>query len=296
MAVPNPPTPYDGLYVYDVYDAVQGGDPSIPDNPFNLNGELIAYGVPPVITSYLPCAFPSGQNNKIIRYTLTRKNDGNNLVGLTKLATLGNYGGGGGNENDVAIAINGDTLPSKSGTAYREFETTDLTEIAVNLSDYGDPIAFYLPGATLVPIEHGTRSVLYKHTGFTEIVDVIEQQNTPSGPYGTYGTGTTTGNANRSSTLSSKWPTAIRLGQPQVKNSTGRESSPAPGGGGGGGSVEAGEGGKLEWSGCQDLIIVFSIDDEGNRGAQIWKTDKDGNLIKPVSPLIYSPAGLIIGQ
>jgi hypothetical protein len=99
MAVPNPPTPYDGLYVYDVYDAVQGGDPSIPNNPFNLNGDIVAYGEPPVITSYLTCAFPSGQNNKIIRYTLTRKNDGNNLVGLTKLATLGNYGGGGGNDS-----------------------------------------------------------------------------------------------------------------------------------------------------------------------------------------------------
>jgi len=287
MAVPNPPTPYDGLYVYDVYDAVQGGDPSIPDNPFNLNGELIAYGVPPVITSYLPCAFPSGQNNKIIRYTLTRKNDGNNLVGLTKLATLGNYGGGGGNENDVAIAINGDTLPSKSGTAYREFETTDLTEIAVNLSDYGDPIAFYLPGATLVPIEHGTRSVLYKHTGFTEIVDVIEQQNTPSGPYGTYGTGTTTGNANRSSTLSSKWPTAIRFGQPQVRNSTGRASSPAPGGGGGGGDGD--DGGGL--SSIQNLVIVFVFDSDGNPGAQIYKTDSDGNPTEPVGPFIPRPAG-----
>lgn len=286
MAVPNPPTPYDGLYVYDVYDAVQGGDPSIPNNPFNLNGDIVAYGEPPVITSYLTCAFPSGQNNKIIRYTLTRKNDGNNLVGLTKLATLGNYGGGGGNENDVAIAINGDTLPSKSGTAYREFETTGLTEIAVNLSDYGDPIAFYLPGATLVPIEN-TRCVLYKHTGFRNVVDVINPSTTPSGPYGTYGTSVQTTQKGSVSTLSNEWLNAIRFGQPQVRNSTGRASSPAPGGGGGGGDGD--DGGGL--SSIQNLVIVFVFDSDGNPGAQIYKTDSDGNPTEPVGPFIPRPAG-----
>ncbi len=131
---------YTGLYVFDVYDAVQGGDPSIPDNPFNLSVYTYSYNG----TDYRRCEFPVNQNNKIIRYTLTRKADGMTLAGLTKLATYGGYG------DWVGISINGETVPPDSGTFYREFATTDLTEIAVRLSNYGDPIAFWLPGATLV--------------------------------------------------------------------------------------------------------------------------------------------------
>lgn len=133
---------YAGLYVYDVYDAVQGGDPSIPANPFNLNGSAITYNG----TDYKRCAFPSSQGNKIVHYTLTRKADGMTLSGLTKLATYGNYG------DSVGIAVNGATPSLRDigpGSTYREISVTSLTEIAIKLSNYGDPIAFWLPGATL---------------------------------------------------------------------------------------------------------------------------------------------------
>ncbi|MBK9952840.1 MAG: hypothetical protein IPP10_15435 [Candidatus Competibacteraceae bacterium] len=137
---------YTGLYVYDVYDAVQGGDPSIPDNPFNLSSWTAPYSG----TDYKFCTFPWSQVNKIIRYALTRKADGKTLVGLTKLATYGSYG------DSVGLAINGATPSSRNigpGHVYTEFATTNLTEIAINLSNYGDPIAFWLPGATLVSDE-----------------------------------------------------------------------------------------------------------------------------------------------
>lgn len=133
---------YAGLYVYDVYDAVQGGDPSIPANPFNLNGSAITYNG----TDYSRCTFPFSQGNKIVRYTLTRKADGMTLSGLTKLATYGSYG------DSVGIDVNGATPSLRDigpGSTYREISVTSLTEIAIKLSNYGDPIAFWLPGATL---------------------------------------------------------------------------------------------------------------------------------------------------
>lgn len=137
---------YTGLYVYDVYNAVQGGDPSLPATPFNLDGGTITEGV----LDYKRCEFNTfGEGGKTLRYTLTRKDDGMTLSGLTKLATKGSYG------DTVGIAINGATpiVDIGPGNVYREIATTELTEIAITLSGYGDPIAFWLPGATLVSNE-----------------------------------------------------------------------------------------------------------------------------------------------
>lgn len=137
---------YTGLYVYDVYDAVQGGDPSLPVSPFNLDGGPIDEGG----VDYERCEFNIfGEGGKTLRYTLTRKDDGMTLSGLTKLATRGSYG------DTVGIAINGATpvLDIGPGGVYREIATTELTEIAITFSNYGDPIAFWLPGATLVSDE-----------------------------------------------------------------------------------------------------------------------------------------------
>jgi hypothetical protein len=68
------------------------------------------------------------------------------------------------------LAINGATPSSRNigpGNVYVEAATTELTEIAIKFSGYVDPIAFWLPGATLVPTEEETRCILYKHTGFS---------------------------------------------------------------------------------------------------------------------------------
>lgn len=153
---------YNGLYVFDVYDAVQGGDVTLPSLPFNLNGGTIDYES----TTYSRCDFGwfEGAADKVLRYALTRKNDGMTLTGLTKLSTYGSYGDG------IGLAINGATPSSRNigpGNVYVEAATTDLTEIAIKFSGYVDPIAFWLPGATLVPGEEETRCILYKHTGFS---------------------------------------------------------------------------------------------------------------------------------
>lgn len=138
---------YTGLYVYDVYDAVQGGDPSLPAAPFNLDGgNILGEGS----LNYKRCEFNIfGEGGKTLRYTLTRKADGKTLSGLTKLATMGSYG------DTVGIAINGATpvLNIGPGNVPHEITTTELTEIAITLSGYGDPIAFWLPGATLESAE-----------------------------------------------------------------------------------------------------------------------------------------------
>lgn len=134
---------YAGLYVFDVYDAVQAGDPGIPATPFNIDGEPIAG---PNDMDYLRCVVPFGAGDLILRYTLTRKNDGKALVGLTKLSTMGSYG------DPIGLAVNGGTPTVRDigpGNVYREFAVSNLTEIAINLSNYGDPVAFWLPGASL---------------------------------------------------------------------------------------------------------------------------------------------------
>lgn len=153
---------YNGLYVFDVYDAVQGGDVTLPSLPFNLNGGTINYES----TTYSRCDFGwfDSAADKVLRYALTRKNDGMTLTGMTKLSTYGSYG------DSVGLAINGATPSSRNigpGNVYVEAATTELTEIAIKFSGYVDPIAFWLPGATLVPTEEETRCILYKHTGFS---------------------------------------------------------------------------------------------------------------------------------
>jgi hypothetical protein len=273
---------YAGLYVYDVYDAVQGGDETLPSLPFNLSGGTIVYES----TTYSKCNFGwfGGASGKVLRYALTRKNDGMTLTGLTKLSTMGSYG------DNVGLAINGDTPSSRNigpGNVYAEFATTDLTEIAIKLSGYVDPIAFWLPGATLVPIsEPETRCVLYKHTGFRHIVDVINPSTTPSGPYGTYGTGTLTGKTSSVSTLSKGWLTAVRFGQNQVMN---LHSSSVPAARSGGNTDDGG------WTSRQDLVFVPGVDANGNSGGQVYKKDSNGNLTEPSGPFIPSPVGPGIG-
>ena len=144
----------------------------------------------------------------------------------------------------------------------------------------------------VIPEPAETRCILYKHTGFSEIVDVINPSTTTSGPYGTYGTGTRTGNVSVVSTISPEWATAVRFGGEQVRNSIGRDSSPAPGGRSGGGSG----GGEGDWTSRGDLVFVVGVDSNGNRGGQLYKKDRDGNLTEPSGPFIPSPSGPEVGQ
>lgn len=130
------------------------------------------------------------------------------------------------------------------------------------------------------------RCILYKHTGFRDVVDVINPSTTPSGPYGTYGTGTLTGKTSSVSTLSKGWLTAVRFGQNQVMN---LHSSSVPAARSGGNTDDGG------WTSRQDLVFVPGVDANGNSGGQVYKKDSNGNLTEPSGPFIPSPVGPGIG-
>lgn len=120
--------------------------------------------------------------------------------------------------------------------------------------------------------------VLYKHTGFTEVVKVIDVSTSPGGRYGT--TGTTTQPGGRSSPISplsgGRWGTPVRLGQPGVRRPT-NTRTPSSGGGRSGGNVN---------NNRSNRKLVNSVDKNGNRGSTLWETDSDGNLIRQVGPFI----------
>ncbi len=133
---------YTGLYLQDAYDAVIGGDP-VNDGPvvFDKSADPLVYSG----TDYAANPFPPGNSGKTVIFALTRKNDGKTLTGLTKLATFGSYGA------PVIVGANG-TLTTGligPGQTYSELSVSSLTEVSVQLSNYGDPIALWLPGATL---------------------------------------------------------------------------------------------------------------------------------------------------
>lgn len=111
--------------------------------------------------------------------------------------------------------------------------------------------------------------VLYKHTGFTEVVEIIDV------PPSTRGTTTQPVKTNPTSPLSGgRWGTPVRLGQPGVKRPT---KVATPSGRIGGSSVNT--------YGGKNFTVVIAYNN-GNMIFTIWETDNDGNLIRRVGPFI----------
>lgn len=128
--------------------------------------------------------------------------------------------------------------------------------------------------------EPETRCVLYKHTGFIEVVEVIDAPTSSGGSYGT--TGTTTQSGGMSSPVSplsgGMWGTPIQMGQPGIKFPQPKKI-PTPGGGSSGGD---------DWGGNSrtNAVIVRAVDEDGNKGSVIYETDNDGNLTRQISGFI----------
>ena len=133
---------YTGLYLHDVYDIAQTDGPTYAFN----HSDNIVNSVDGL--TYAACHFSYAVTGETLRYALTPKVSATGITNITAMATnLGN-----GFEvgfNGAATQYNSYVGPDSAFITFAMTHLADCTEIAIVVGGYADPIAFYLPGATL---------------------------------------------------------------------------------------------------------------------------------------------------